>query len=712
MYKFFKFVFIIFLITSILLLNTSTVNCEEYNDEISNYNVGIGIHDITGPAGEVVMMGYANTEQETEGIHLRLRSRAFIVENKDKDKRMVFVSAELGALFQSIKQGVVKKLQETYGNLYKNDNVLLSATHTHSGPAGYSHYALYNISAYGYIQENYECIVEGIYNSIVKAHNNLEPGYIEINTGTLQGTSINRSIEAYNNNDEDERNVFENDIDKEMVTLNFRNDNHDLLGIINWFPVHPTSMGNNNHLISGDNKGYASYICEKEMETNYNANKTFVAAFAQSNCGDISPNIYGGEQGYGSNDFESTKYAGEKQYFKCMELSNSASTNLVGKIDYRHKHIDFSNIIIAKEYVEYKANSELPEEISCDNTKLTYDAAIGYSFACGAEDGPSHVDLFHEGMTADDYPLETGYNNVKAAQFFLNAVPFINTINGINYPEMWEEHYPKPILFATGRGKPYPWTPEVLPIQIIKIGQLVMAGVPAEFTSMSGRRLKRIIKQTIDENSSVEHTVVIAGLSNAYTGYVATPKEYDLQHYEGASTHFGKWTLPSYLQEFHKLATELNSGTVTSPGPVPRNLIDEQMTFQTGVVLDNIPIGEEFGNVEQDVRTSYNKGDTAIVSFWTGHPKNDLKTQSTYLEIQKYTDNGWINIANDWDWETKYKWERKDAVWGTSLAWIEWNIPADTSPGKYRIVHHGAYKNGWNGKIIEFDGISSEFQVN
>ena len=37
------------------------------------------------------------------------------------------------------------------------------------------------------------------------------------------------------------------------------------LGVINWFAVHPTSMNNTNHLISGDNKGVASQMLERHV---------------------------------------------------------------------------------------------------------------------------------------------------------------------------------------------------------------------------------------------------------------------------------------------------------------------------------------------------------------------------------------------------------------------------------------------------------------
>src|SRR5205814_4787529 len=74
----------------------------------AEYLVGAGIYDITGPAAEIVMMGYAVSTQKTSGIHMRLRSRAFII--GDGKKRVVFVSAELGMLFQMVKLKVSEKL--------------------------------------------------------------------------------------------------------------------------------------------------------------------------------------------------------------------------------------------------------------------------------------------------------------------------------------------------------------------------------------------------------------------------------------------------------------------------------------------------------------------------------------------------------------------------------------------------------------------------
>ena len=38
---------------------------------------------MTGPAAEIIMMGYAKTSQSTHGIHTRLFSRAFIFEEDE-----------------------------------------------------------------------------------------------------------------------------------------------------------------------------------------------------------------------------------------------------------------------------------------------------------------------------------------------------------------------------------------------------------------------------------------------------------------------------------------------------------------------------------------------------------------------------------------------------------------------------------------------------
>ena len=73
--------------------------------------LGCGIYDITGPAAERGMMGYASPFQKTGGIHMRLRSRAFVIESADRSARLAFISADLCMISQAVKLEVVARLK-------------------------------------------------------------------------------------------------------------------------------------------------------------------------------------------------------------------------------------------------------------------------------------------------------------------------------------------------------------------------------------------------------------------------------------------------------------------------------------------------------------------------------------------------------------------------------------------------------------------------
>jgi neutral ceramidase len=79
----------------------------------SKYLIGLGSSDITGPAADANMMGYANTEQTASGIHFRLRARTFIVA-EPKGNRVVFVNLDacMGSQLVTIK--VIERLKARY----------------------------------------------------------------------------------------------------------------------------------------------------------------------------------------------------------------------------------------------------------------------------------------------------------------------------------------------------------------------------------------------------------------------------------------------------------------------------------------------------------------------------------------------------------------------------------------------------------------------
>ena len=645
------------------------------------YLVGRGSADITGEAAEVGMFGYGTVPpQQASGIHLRQRARAFVVADPASGRRVAIVIADLGALFQAVHQGVIARLRQRYGGLYTERNVLLAATHTHAGPGGHSHYLLYQVTALGFQERTYNAIVDGIVEAVARAHADLKPGSLAVGRATLTNASANRSLRAFERNPAADRAAFPQGIDPTMTVLSVRQGGTQV-GAVSWFPTHATSLTSSNTLISGDNKGYAAYAWEHDLAgARYrDAQPDFVAAFAQGPAGDMSPNL-NLRPGSGPTEDEvaNTRIIGERQLDAALRALAGTTTPLAGGIDYRMRYVDMSRVTVSARYT-----GDGREHQTCP-------AALGTAFAAGAEDGPT-ADWIREG----------------------ESNPLLAAVGGLAFdipPSLRACHAPKEVLLPvqTQDLTPYPWTPEVLPLQILKLGQLYLVAVPAEFTIVSGLRARRTVAAELGTSPD---QVVLAGYANAYAGYVTTPEEYDQQDYEGGATHFGRFTLPAYQQELARLAASLRDGTTLPDLATPRDLTGEQLSFQTGVVMDGTPLGRRFGDVLTDARAAYRPGETVTVEFYTGHPKNNLRRGGTFLEVQRREASGWVAVADDGDWATTYRWTRLGgSLSPVSKATITWSIPAGTPPGTYRIVHYGDWKN-LLGKVTPFTGTSREFTV-
>ncbi len=316
-----------------------------------------------------------------------------------------------------------------------------------------------------------------------------------------------------------------------MILLRFERDGRPI-GVLTWHAVHPTSMSYHNHLISSDNKGYAAYAFErwwKEQHSALAGDGPFVAAFAQSNCGDVTPNLSLDQRGPGQDEFDSTRIMGGRQCAAAIRLFESASEELAGPLDSRQSYVDFGNLVVRDKWTHA-------------GDQRTGPAAYGYSFAAGStEDGGGQQLLFKEGMTQPNQLIETIARQVMPIKPPSDAVR--------------KAHAPKPILFAPGTATP-PFLPNVIPLGVARIGQLALAVGPAEFTTMTGRRFR----ETIEHSLPGVKYVAVAGYANDYVGYVATPEEYQVQHYEGAATLYGPWTQAGYQQEFARLAADMAAG--------------------------------------------------------------------------------------------------------------------------------------------------------
>jgi neutral ceramidase len=691
--------------------------------------VGTGVSDITGPIAEVVMMGYADGDQKAAGLHTRLYARAFIFANPRTNKRVVWVSAELGQLFSSIKQGVMKKLATQYGGLYTDQNVMISATHTHSGPGGYSHHTIYNLSIGGFFKQNYDVIVDGITEAIGQAHRRIAPGAVSLVSRDLaELTMVNRSKIAFALNLESLANPPADPINRNMTLLKVTSGGRPI-GAIAFHAVHNTSMPKTNRLISSDHKGYASYLFEKQFGSvaPFQRYGDFVAAFPNGAEGDMSPNLDTTRVdtvlkkvheffGPNENPFESVRTIGTREFTAAFGLFNAAGAEALGSdIDYRHKFVAM-------------AGTSVPSSIHTNGsgTKTLCEGAYGVSFAAGAEDGRPGGYFIREGTALSSQFDKTALDATRAivigvATALIPPLATVLTQTAQFVTASADQcQYPKPILLPTGFLR---WTPATLPFQLFRIGPLAIAGIPGEMTVQGGRRLEAAIKASLAPLGVTQ--VILTGLANEYSGYITTPEEYVSQQYEGASTLYGRLTFDAYKETFQELGFAMAGAKPVDAGPTPDDLSGAQFLWASKIDHDERPALENFGQVLLPPPSAVARGTDVQVIFRSANPNNALRRNDTYFRIERQlVDGTWSLVAWDGTPDTKMHWALSlspitDASGGEiskpcpgdpclwSTTGIVWSVPADATPGQYRIRLFGSWKHGVTRQLTPFEGISA-----
>uniref|UniRef100_A0A8C8CRZ9 Neutral ceramidase n=1 Tax=Oncorhynchus tshawytscha TaxID=74940 RepID=A0A8C8CRZ9_ONCTS len=592
---------------------------------------------------------------------------------------------------------VLKELEVKYGILYRQDNVILSGTHTHSGLGGYFQYTLFMITSKGYIKPSIKAIVNGIVKSIDIAHRSIKPGRIYMSKGELEESNLNRSPHSYLNNPAEERNKYKSNTDKQVTLLKFTDLDGDGMGMLSWFAVHAVSMNYTNQMVSSDNMGYASYLLEQEKNIGFLPGEgPFVAAFASSNLGDASPNIRGpfcANTGLpcdylnsscpigglkmcvalgpaGSDMFNNTKIIGENIFKRAKDLYGKARQEVRGPLHAAHQWVNMTDVTV---------------QLNSTHTGRTCKPALGHSFAAGTTDGGGDLNFTQGAVEGDPF-----WDGIRDA------------LLGAPSNETQDCHQPKPILFSTGEMTwPLPWHPSIVDVQIITIGPVAIVAIPGEMTTMSGRRIREAVKQELEAQGTFSNAeVVVAGLCNIYTHYITTYEEYQIQRYEGASTIYGPHTLSAYIQKFRGLAKAIAEGKEQElpKGPEPPFFKDSQLfSLLPAAAVDKKPINTTFGEVLERVDPEYTVGDVASVTFVAGNPRHsgDIVRDKTFVTVEKYHNSTahWDVVHTDASWETRFHWVKNGAE---SNATIEWHIPLSAQAGSYRIRHFGHYKQ-WKG---------------
>lgn len=570
----------------------------------SAYLAGWAKCDLGIPARGYAMHGFGNWHNRAYGQQSALFARSFFLEDSEGGQ-LYFCCVDMGYVTHAMREGVCQQLRKKWGSAFREERLVMTCTHTHSGPGGCTHDALYNVVTPGFRPDHLEAVVNACVSTLLHAKETAAPTELGLCHGYFDDSTEvawNRSIKAYNRNpDVTPRSETETHLalSRQMQLLTFKR-NGEVVSLLSLFGVHATCVGNSQTQHDGDNKGYAASHAEAVLAAEGKAGA--VAIFAQATAGDVSPHYHGPGQMArrkrikGDAEYAYAKRNGELQSEFALALAKSGKDHTVsGQLDALFSYVDFTDVHADARFANGNPNA------------YTSEPCHGVAFFTGTPvDGPGMPGILGWGA-------KRIANGVRRHR--LNNLQAFSEEDQRYFKRIYDAQGPKAILLEAGRKKILGQTlnklmmpdiadplvgemkrqarigainksamvPTVLPLQIVRLGNLALVCCPGEFTTTAGERVRKVVA---DKLAGAVEQVLICTYCNDYMGYVTTFEEYQEQAYEGGHTIFGQWTLAAFQTCFEKLAAELPKADserqhdrVTRPAPVP----EDELALRSGL---------------------------------------------------------------------------------------------------------------------------------
>lgn len=545
---------------------------------MSEYQVGFSRQDITAWEPDMQIWGWFTPDNRINGVTTPLYARTMMV--RRDAQTMAYVCIDQGYVSIAVREIILELLRKDHPELGLGPhNLMFTATHTHAGPCGISDFIGQTSPNFGFSPTVLTKTVEGIMASLVEAHNRLQPATLRLGSVEIpyhEPIAFNRSMSSYHRNKEIRSKRLTDPAQatrRKSVTLRADTANGQLLGLVNWFGVHATCVHAENTKLHGDNKGLAAQMLEEKWSDHSEVHPDFVAIFAQDAAGDVSPNFRYDEKrdkviGLSDDDEESARLNAEIHIQYAEEGAAFAKHQPVisGDIGGTVQHVDMADRAIPSEFVEGRTGIR------------TTHATWGILMPTGTAEGPGPlrpaIKVLRQWMRLrrlrNKLPFFPGKTDIKATFLelglgtdgqFLKLLPV--------HRSLWLVGMVDPVIgyvnavFKEGQLGNEPWLPRTVPIQLLRLGQFSILGLPGEPTTMSGKRIRETIEKSLNHKGPSE--VIINGYANSYAGYITTPEEYTQQEYEGSYTLFGQWTLGAYLTIAQGLASQPSVTPAHSP---------------------------------------------------------------------------------------------------------------------------------------------------
>lgn len=628
------------------------------------FPVGVSMAGFGGrPGGK---SPYNSALGASAGFYNRLRVKALALSNGKETVVIVKTPLIFPTLY--LYEKITEKLKSDYG-LDLWNNIILTSTHTHSGPArfwrlleGFGPFGLDESSG-----EIFRRIVDSIVPVIASAVNSMEPARF--------GYGINRKFDPENRINRDRRceddNVYTDlsnpDVylsgdtyrtkDNSLVVIKVEKENGDPLAAVVNFGMHGTVFEDEN--FTEDAPGAVEYGVEDAFGKR---GKKIIALFVQGAGGDVSP----AGDFLGHSKTQQLEMIGNAIAEKVLQLWDSITTTNNVSMEIVNERVNISREDIGysdDEFVDYGGK---PYKFG--------------AFGCGGNEGAPGVDCANPETKLID-----------------GSLPCIFNIENLITDESSYEGFQQ---FLQTR------------LSAVRIGDLFIATLPGEPLSMLANELENRAREIYGMKD-----VATFGYAQDHQLYLSTDEEWWQGGYEAFMNiwgpKFGRFLNEKALFLLGELSTpEKEDNSACEPEPKTYTPLDE--TFVTPTVSNPEP------SVLTDVNSKYNRFDTVSFEWNGGDPAVDFpvvtveqeKTAGVFETLKgpdlKDYDNTRYYMVTRYRAVPSYVSNRtateREHIWR-----VEWELPVDFSTGRFRLTVKGNYYK--NGASTEYTLSSQAFDI-
>jgi hypothetical protein len=659
---------------------------------------------------------YAKEWPQTIGTFGRLQANAYVLDDA-RGQRIAIVQADLGGIPGELHTYVASQLAPLG---IDQAHLLISATHDHGAVGGMwlgQGYAL--LGGDEYDPRVFTAVGTGIVNAIKQASSKLTPAKMAYGFGSIGGPNDTNARANHNRDTTSQCHdpEFSNTSAckagapapadpvnaPRLMVMRLDTVNGLPIGVISNYANHGVIVGALNLYFTGDNQGSTTRDVARGMYADalsrgvkFPPGWKVVDSLINGAVGDITPEAdsgglpggwpdssfqtYGDSHEYDDPDFKefaTMENAGTRQAPEALRVWRALGSQLSSKVTLDAR-LDFvcmcSQDVPDDPFDPYSHAPYVPANDDPAYNKVSTNGVLG---AGGISDAPSQgADV----LAALPGPLAS-----------IVGGPCDNPLNCYSRTVVPAHHLERPTLTATAGVTPYNAR-----VQVIRINDLALAGMPGEPTIQMGRRIERSILGAAKaaagpKGKPIFNNAITIGLANDYISYFPTEQEYESYHYEGSFSLFGQQTGNVLKSRLVHLAQLMTKGAPVEPCTLDRACVTPPDQLAPTMQPEPLVPDLNAGTVESQPSSVQRFGATSFA--WVGGgPGAEWNQGQPMVQLQRSDGTGaWSTVYSDLDTEVLVHYQKSGGL-------NHWKAMFDTTkdfaPGTYRFHVTGNYATG------------------